>query len=156
MEPHVQYVVSQQTEIEKPQLDAMEAKIEVMKPEEVKKEIALPDEGGECKVLPTKITQKQIIQELDKKLILQHKQRNRKKSWTYIYNLPLFGLSKEDIDKFAKKLSKVMACGATVKNDEPKEGLYIQLQGDHRVKIQEYLINKTTIITDRKLIVMKG
>jgi len=69
--------------------------------------------------------------------------RNGKKSWTFIENVDCL---KKDDDKFLNKLKKSLSkkfnCSVTLKtsNKLGKEIKVMQLQGDHRREIKQFLI----------------
>lgn len=62
-------------------------------------------------------------------------QRNGRKTLTTVQGLP----DKFDLKKITKSCKKVFACNGTVV-EHPEYGEVIQLQGDQRAKIQEFLV----------------
>jgi len=64
-------------------------------------------------------------------------QRNGRKTLTTIEGIP----SKFDLKKILKVIKKQFACNGTIVNDE-KAGDVIQLQGDQRNAVKEFLIDK--------------
>jgi translation initiation factor 1 len=68
---------------------------------------------------------------------LRIQQRNGRKTLTTIQGLP------EDIDqkKLLKAFKKVFACNGNIVNDE-EMGEVIQLQGDHRAKVLQFLLEE--------------
>jgi translation initiation factor 1 len=68
---------------------------------------------------------------------LRVQQRNGRKTLTTIQGLP----SELDQKKLLKAFKKVFACNGTLVEDE-ELGECIQLQGDHRTKVQQFLIEE--------------
>jgi len=64
-------------------------------------------------------------------------QRNGRKTLTTIEGIP----SKFDLKKILKVIKKQFACNGTIVNDE-KAGDVIQLQGDQRNSIKDFLVDK--------------
>jgi len=64
-------------------------------------------------------------------------QRNGRKTLTTIEGIP----SKFDLKKILKVIKKQFACNGTIVNDE-KAGDVIQLQGDQRNAVKEFLVDK--------------
>ena len=64
-------------------------------------------------------------------------ERNGRKTLTTVQGLP----TKFDQKKILKVIKKKFACNGTIVNDE-KMGEVIQLQGDQRKDVQEFLIDK--------------
>lgn len=69
-------------------------------------------------------------------------QRNGRKTWTSVEGLDKIDTNKEKLDIFfeniTKHLKKKFNCGATIKKPE----YFIQLNGDHRDGIKEFLIKE--------------
>jgi translation initiation factor 1 len=76
---------------------------------------------------------------------LRIQQRMGRKTLTTVQGIP------EDIDKklILKAFKKEFACNGTVIHD-PELGQVIQLQGDHRTKIAEFLL-KSSIATKERI-----
>lgn len=96
------------------------------------------------------LLKKDLDESLDQKLIMIHiklKQRNGKKCITIIEGLEQ--IEKENKEKFfetiAKCLKKKFNCGVSIK----KPFFIIQLSGDHRNEIKDYLINKKLLKEDQ-------
>lgn len=70
-------------------------------------------------------------------LIFPFSERNGRKTLTTIEGIP----SKFDLKKILKVIKKKFACNGTIVNDE-KAGDVIQLQGDQRIAIKEFLVDK--------------
>jgi len=64
-------------------------------------------------------------------------QRNGRKTLTTIEGIP----SKFDLKKILKVIKKQFACNGTIVNDE-KAGDVIQLQGDQRNVVKDFLVDK--------------
>ncbi|KXX82615.1 Eukaryotic translation initiation factor eIF-1 [Madurella mycetomatis] len=66
-------------------------------------------------------------------------QRNGRKTLTTVQGIP----SKFDHKKILKVIKKEFACNGTVISDTDSKGLgeVIQLQGDHRLKIKDFLVD---------------
>jgi translation initiation factor 1 len=64
-------------------------------------------------------------------------QRNGRKTLTTIEGIP----SKFDLKKILKVIKKQFACNGTIVNDE-KAGDVIQLQGDQRNAVKDFLVDK--------------
>lgn len=75
---------------------------------------------------------------------LRIQQRMGRKTLTTVQGIP------EDIDKklILKAFKKEFACNGTVIHD-PELGQVIQLQGDHRTKIAEFLLKSSIATKDR-------
>jgi translation initiation factor 1 len=76
-------------------------------------------------------------------LDIRIQQRNGRKTLTTVQGIP------KEMDPFRilKALKKVFACNGTVVEDEVL-GSVLQLQGDHRVKIQNFLIEENIATKD--------
>jgi translation initiation factor SUI1 len=72
-------------------------------------------------------------------ITLQFSKRNSRKGWTII-----IGLDKTDIDikKFVKRLRKILHCSGAIKINKSTKEQVIQLQGEHRDKIELILIDE--------------
>jgi translation initiation factor 1 len=68
---------------------------------------------------------------------LRIQQRNGRKTLTTIQGLP----QELDQKKLLKAFKKVFACNGTIVDDE-EMGQVIQLQGDHRQKVYNFLIEE--------------
>lgn len=71
-------------------------------------------------------------------------QRNGRKCITTVENLESFNLDKSEtkfLEKVSKKLRKKFSCGATVKDSSDGYSKVIQLSGDNREKIKQFLID---------------
>jgi len=68
---------------------------------------------------------------------LTRAERNGRKTLTTIEGIP----SKFDLKKILKVIKKQFACNGTIVNDE-KAGDVIQLQGDQRNAVKDFLIDK--------------
>jgi len=64
-------------------------------------------------------------------------QRNGRKTLTTVEGIP----AKFDLKKILKVIKKQFACNGTIVNDE-KAGDVIQLQGDQRNVVKEFLVDK--------------
>ncbi|GAB1312146.1 Eukaryotic translation initiation factor eIF-1 [Madurella fahalii] len=66
-------------------------------------------------------------------------QRNGRKTLTTVQGIP----SKFDHKKILKVIKKEFACNGTIISDTESKGLgeVIQLQGDHRLKIKDFLVD---------------
>jgi translation initiation factor 1 len=75
---------------------------------------------------------------------LRIQQRNGRKTLTTLQGLP------SDIDqkKLLKAFKKVFACNGTIVEDE-ELGEVIQLQGDHRQKVQQFLVEEKIAAKDQ-------
>lgn len=67
-------------------------------------------------------------------------ERNGRKTLTTVQGIP----SKFDHKKILKVIKKEFACNGTIISDTESKGLgeVIQLQGDHRLKIKDFLVDK--------------
>lgn len=72
-----------------------------------------------------------------KDIHIRIQQRNGRKTLTTIEGIP----SKFDLKKILKVIKKQFACNGTIVNDE-KAGDVIQLQGDQRNVVKEFLVDK--------------
>jgi translation initiation factor SUI1 len=70
-------------------------------------------------------------------LALTPAERNGRKTLTTIEGIP----SKFDLKKILKVIKKQFACNGTIVNDE-KAGDVIQLQGDQRNAVKDFLVDK--------------
>ncbi|KAI3633995.1 hypothetical protein MIR68_004686 [Amoeboaphelidium protococcarum] len=75
---------------------------------------------------------------------LRIQQRNGRKTLTTITGLP----SDLDQKKLLKAFKKVFACNGTIIEDE-ELGEVIQLQGDHRAKVQQFLVEEKIATKDQ-------
>jgi len=75
---------------------------------------------------------------------LRIQQRNGRKTLTTIQGLPA------DLDqkRLLKAFKKVFACNGTIVQDE-ELGEVIQLQGDHRTKVQQFLVEEKIASKDQ-------
>jgi len=78
-------------------------------------------------------------------------QRNGRKTLTTIEGIP----SKFDLKKILKVIKKQFACNGTIVNDE-KAGDVIQLQGDQRNAVKDFLVDKDGLDIDPKTIKVHG
>jgi translation initiation factor 1 len=82
-------------------------------------------------------------------------QRNGRKTLTTVQGIP----SKFDHKKILKVIKKEFACNGTIISDTESKGMgeVIQLQGDHRLKIKDFLVNEETGLgLDEKTIKIHG
>ncbi|KAK0729668.1 protein translation factor sui1 [Lasiosphaeria hispida] len=82
-------------------------------------------------------------------------QRNGRKTLTTVQGIP----SKFDHKKILKVVKKEFACNGTIISDTESKGMgeVIQLQGDQRLKIKEFLTNKNEGLgLDEKTIKVHG
>ncbi|MCJ1298180.1 Eukaryotic translation initiation factor eIF-1 [Hypocenomyce scalaris] len=94
-----------------------------------------PSEGGKTKTLPRQEldTQQAYHPSLSRTLV----KRNGRKTLTTVQGLP----KKFDQKKILKVIKKKFACNGTIVNDT-EMGEVIQLQGDQRKDVQEFLVDK--------------
>jgi len=78
-------------------------------------------------------------------------QRNGRKTLTTVQGLP----KKFDQKKILKVIKKKFACNGTIVNDS-EMGEVIQLQGDQRKDVQEFLVDKNGLELDAKTIKVHG
>jgi len=79
-------------------------------------------------------------------------QRNGRKTLTTVEGIP----AKFDLRKILKTIKKKFACNGTIVNDE-KAGDVIQLQGDQRNAVKDFLIDKEEgLMLDSKTIKVHG
>jgi len=74
----------------------------------------------------------------DQNIHIRIQQRNGRKTLTTISGIP----TKFDLKKILKVIKKQFACNGTVVQDE-KAGDVIQLQGDQRTSMKDFLTSKT-------------
>jgi len=94
-----------------------------------------------------------IEQELEKRQLEIHikvQKRNGRKSWTFIEGLDKVELPpNKTVDMFlediCRKLKKSFNCGANVKKPEN----VIQLMGDHRDNVKQFIINQKIVKEDQ-------
>ena len=84
-------------------------------------------------------------------------QRNKRKCWTIVENLDKIDNDEKFLDRVAKKFRKKFNCSAAVKKadknpDNPSK--IIQLTGDNRENIKQFLIDEK--IVDKDCIKMHG
>ncbi|KAK3393145.1 protein translation factor sui1 [Podospora didyma] len=82
-------------------------------------------------------------------------QRNGRKTLTTVQGIP----TKFDLKKILKVVKKHFACNGTIISDEDSKGMgeVIQLQGDQRTKIKEFLTDETEgLALDEKTIKVHG
>lgn len=72
------------------------------------------------------------------KIHIRIQKRNGKKSITIVSGLP----SKLDFKSTLKILKKSLSCNGSITTDEENGGQILQLQGDHRLKLKEYILDK--------------
>ena len=72
------------------------------------------------------------------KIHIRIQQINGKKSITSATGIP----SNQDFEKMLRTLKKSLSCNGCIKTDTETGGNVIQLQGDKRVSIRDYLIDK--------------
>ncbi|KAI9251584.1 translation initiation factor SUI1 [Sporodiniella umbellata] len=90
---------------------------------------------------------KLATQEGSKNVHLRIQQRNGRKTWTTLQGLP----KEYDTKKILKTFKKEFACNGTIV-DDPELGLILQLTGDQRIKIAEFLVTEgITKKTDIKI-----
>ncbi|QDS75696.1 Eukaryotic translation initiation factor eIF-1 [Venturia effusa] len=78
-------------------------------------------------------------------------QRNGRKTLTTVEGIP----SKFDLKKVLKVIKKQFACNGTIVQDE-KAGDIIQLQGDQRNAVKDFLIDPLGLEMDAKTIKVHG
>ena len=84
------------------------------------------------------------------KIIIQLFQRNARKTITTIAGLD----ADLDFPRILKNMKKIFACNGNIVNDD-KYGKVIQLQGDHRDKVVEWIYkNNITTPEEGRIIVM--
>lgn len=76
------------------------------------------------------------------KIHIRITQRNGRKCITTVEHLDKFDENPKFVDKITKYLRKQLSCGATVKDEKDGTGKVIQLSGDHREKISQFLVEK--------------
>ncbi|KAL2172597.1 hypothetical protein VTG60DRAFT_4716 [Thermothelomyces hinnuleus] len=82
-------------------------------------------------------------------------QRNGRKTLTTVQGIP----KKYDLKKILKVIKKEFACNGTIISDTDSKGMgeVIQLQGDHRAKIRDFLIDaEAGLGLDEKTIKVHG
>jgi translation initiation factor 1 (eIF-1/SUI1) len=96
----------------------------------------------------------------DKKVIV-HYVKVKGKNKTLVNGLDHFvsnenqEITEKNVNSIVKALKKKLACGAVLKqSEENKDVKYIEVQGDHRQKIAEFLIQNNIVAKDN--IVLKG
>jgi len=72
-----------------------------------------------------------------KNIHIRIQQRNGRKTLTTVEGIP----TKFDLKKILKVIKKQFACNGTIVNDE-KAGDVIQLQGDQRNAVKDFLVDK--------------
>jgi translation initiation factor 1 len=77
------------------------------------------------------------LSNLSSDIHIRIQQRNGRKTLTTIEGIP----SKFDLKKILKVIKKQFACNGTIVNDE-KAGDVIQLQGDQRNAVKDFLVDK--------------
>ena len=85
----------------------------------------------------------------DFKINIRIKQRNNKKNWTIIENLEC--VKDLDIKLFNKDLKKTLCCNSSIQYTDDNNPI-IQLQGDHREVIKNYLNEKLEIEKDNIIV----
>lgn len=75
---------------------------------------------------------------------LRVQQRNGRKTLTTIQGIP----AELDQKKLLKAFKKVFACNGTIVEDD-ELGEVIQLQGDHRAKVQQFLVEERICTKDQ-------
>ncbi|KAK3941896.1 translation initiation factor SUI1-domain-containing protein [Diplogelasinospora grovesii] len=86
-----------------------------------------------------------------KDIHIRIQQRNGRKTLTTIQGIP----DNFDYKKILKVIKKEFACNGTIIED--KDGDVIQLQGDQRVKIKEFLVDKEAgLAMDAKRVKVHG
>lgn len=83
----------------------------------------------------------------DFKINIYVKQRNTKKYWTIIENLK--EIENIVIKDVLKDFKKLLSCNGSINKDE---NTVIQLQGDHRNAVKDYLLNKFSLREDSIII----
>lgn len=73
-----------------------------------------------------------------RKIHIRYQQRNKKKGMTIIEGLD----ESIDLKLFLKDIKKNLCCAGTIKQDNEKNKLIVQFQGDHRDYIKQFLIDK--------------
>lgn len=96
-------------------------------------------------------TQQNVLEELDKKIIIKFK-KFKGKNKTYVYGLENL-LDEQKLEEFLKKIKKKLACGCVFTEDAEKVKM-IEIMGDHRLKIKEIIVEDKLITEDK--IEMKG
>merc|ERR1719281_756270 len=97
--------------------------------------------------------------ELRNKVHIRMQQRNGRKSWTTVQGfpeqvkLPKSGKVMEvDFEKILRALKKSFKTNGTLITDE-EHGRIIQLQGDLRKEVAEFLIDATAIVTKEQIMI---
>ena len=65
---------------------------------------------------------------------IKSQQRNGRKCWTFVEGIDQ--LENQNLNEIATNLKKKFNCGASIKNN------VIQLNGDHKTELKEYLIKQ--------------
>lgn len=92
------------------------------------------------------VTDKTLMQEIDKKITLKHF-KEKKTSRTYILGLDAFMADEKDRDKMCKALKKKLGTGSIKVNNEGVTAY--GFQGDHRERIKEYLVKNNIAPKDK-------
>jgi len=93
-----------------------------------------------------------INDKLDFKINIRVQQRNGRKSWTIVEGLN--NIENINIKKMSKYLKKKLCCNASIKKSDIDDSNILQLQGDHRNEIKEYLMVAKKIL--EKNIIIHG
>jgi len=92
-----------------------------------------------------------ILNELDKKIILKYK-KVKGKNKTDIYGLENIITENTKLDDFLTKIKKKLGCGGIkikIKDDNNLDITIIEFMGDHRLKIKQILIDENIITSDK-------
>jgi len=87
----------------------------------------------------------------ERNIHIRIQQRNGRKTLTTIEGIP----NKFDLKKVLKVIKKQFACNGTIVNDD-KAGDVIQLQGDQRNAVKDFLTDKNGLELDGKTIKVHG
>ena len=85
-----------------------------------------------------------------KKINIKIQARSGKKSITSVVGLP----ENLDLKKLLKTFKKIFNCNGSITNDE-EFGLVIQLQGDQRINIKDFLVKENICVEDDIIIQSK-
>ena len=87
--------------------------------------------------------QLKVEEELEQVIIhIWHEKRNGRKSWTKVEGLSQTSIN---INDFCKKIKNKISCGGSVMEDPKTKQKIIQLQGNHRNKITEMLLEDNIV-----------
>jgi len=87
----------------------------------------------------------ELNNEINKEIHVRIKKRNGRKYWTFIEGLDKLNEKNINLNNILKQLRNKVSCGGSLLTDKESRIKVIQLQGDHRLVVRDYLIDNNIV-----------